>query len=84
MFWFKSNTTFPEDSCAGLHSASGRSSDCRTRGRKFDSQLGHITSVANDHEIISMVILPLSPIQEGQLSVTGICVCTKVLNPIED
>ena len=35
-------------------------SDCRSRGLKFESQLGNITFVEIDHEIISMVILPTS------------------------
>ena len=30
----------------------------------------------NDHEIFSMIILPLPLIQEGQLSVTGESMCT--------
>ena len=46
-------------------------SDCRSRGHKFESQLGHITFMAIDHEIISVVILHLQLIQKGQLSVTG-------------
>ena len=44
---------------AGLHSAVGCTSNCRFRGHKFESQLGHINSVEIDCEIISMVILPL-------------------------
>ena len=39
----------------------------RFRGRKFKSRLGHITSVEVDYKIMSMVILPLPLIQEGQL-----------------
>ena len=35
----------------------------------FESQVGHITSVETDHEIISMFILSLPLIQEEQLSV---------------
>ena len=46
-------------------------SDCRCRGRKFKSQLGYVTFVVIDHEIISMAIIPLPLIQERQLSVTG-------------
>ena len=43
----------------------------------FEPQLGNITFVEIDHEIISTVILPLPLIQEGQLSVTGKIICTK-------
>ena len=42
------------------------------------SQLSHITSIEIDHEIISMIILPLLLIQEGQLSVTGEYMYTKI------
>ena len=37
----------------------------------MESQPGHMTFIEIDHEIISMVILPIVPIQEGHLSVTG-------------
>ena len=43
-----------------------RVSDCISRGRKCESQLGHIIFIEIDHEIIFRIIL----IQEGQLSVT--------------
>ena len=56
------------DTSAGLHSVVRSGSDCRSRGDKFESQLGDITSMEMDHEIISKVILPLLLIQEGQLS----------------
>ena len=56
---------------ARLHSAVGSISDCRSRGHKLESQLGHITFVEFDNEIISMVFLSLPLIQEGLLSVTG-------------
>ena len=46
-------------------------SDCRSRGRKFESQLCHTTSVESDHYIISTVILHIQLFQEGQLSFTG-------------
>ena len=36
----------------------------------FESQLGHITYVEIDLEIISVAIFPLPLIEEGQLSVT--------------
>ena len=51
--------------------------DAEVITHKFESQLGHITLVEIDHEIISMTILPLLLIQEGQLSVTGASMCTK-------
>ena len=63
---------------AGLHSMVGSMSDCRSRDRKFESQLGHITSMETDHEIISMFIRPLPLIQEGQLSDTGEGMYTRV------
>ena len=37
-----------------------------------------------DHEIFSTVILSLSLIQEGQLSVSGKRMCTILVNCIED
>ena len=37
-----------------------------------------------DHEIFSMVILSLSLIQEGQLSVSGERMCTILVNRLED
>ena len=45
--------------------------DCRSRGRKFKSQLGRKTFVEIDHEIFSVVILSLPLIQEIQLSITS-------------
>ena len=45
-------------------------------GCKFKFQLGHIIFTEVDHEIISMVILPLVQFQEGQLSVTSKSLCT--------
>ena len=58
---------------AWFHLSTVRSaSDCRFEGHKFKSQLGHITSMENDHEMLSTVILSqAAQIQEGQLSVTG-------------
>ena len=38
-----------------------------TAGHKLEFMLGHVTFVELDHEIISMVILLLPLIQEGQL-----------------
>ena len=37
-----------------------------------------------DHEIISVIILSLSLIQEGQLSVSGERMCTILVNRLED
>ena len=42
------------------------------------------SSVEIDHEIFSTVILSLSQIQEGQLSVSGERMCTKLVNRLED
>ena len=42
---------------ATLHGAVGSLSDCRSKGRKLKSQLGHVTFAEIDHEIISTVIL---------------------------
>ena len=52
-------------SWAGLHSAVSRAPDCRSRGRKFESQLDHIIFVEIDHEIISIAILSLLLIQDS-------------------
>ena len=40
--------------------------------------------VEMDHEIFSVVILSLSLIQEGQLSVSGERMCTILVNRLED
>ena len=48
------STQIPED--AGLNSTIGSTSDCRSRGCKFEPKLGHIAFVETDHEIISMAI----------------------------
>ena len=45
-------------------------------GSQVYFQLGYITFVEIDHEIISVDILPLLLIQEGQLSVTDESMCT--------
>ena len=39
-----------------LSNTVGGASDCRPRGRKFESQLGHIPTMEIDHAIISTVI----------------------------
>ena len=59
-----------------FHSTVSSMSDWRSRGHKFKSQLGRITFLKIDLEIISMVLLPLLLIQEGQLSVTDESMCT--------
>ena len=51
-------------------------SDCRSRGHELEPELGHITLMEVDHRIISMVILSLLLIYEGQLSITGESMCT--------
>ena len=48
---------------AQLHRAVSSTSDSRSEVQKFKSQLGHITLVKIDHEIISAVIFPLLLIQ---------------------
>ena len=50
-------------------SAVDSASDCRSRGRKFDTQLYNFRET--DNEILSTVFPSLSLIQEEQLSVTG-------------
>ena len=39
-----------------FHSAIGSASGCRCKGRRFEIQLGHLTFVEIDNEIISSVI----------------------------
>ena len=58
---------------AGLHNPVGSTFCWRCRDCKFRQ----ITFMQIDHEIISMVILPLPRIQGGQFSVTGksTCIC---------
>ena len=50
---------------AGPRSAVGRAPDSQARGHGLDTRSGHILSF----------LLPL--LQEGQLSVTGVSMCTK-------
>ena len=60
-------------------------SDWRPGGRGFNPRRGRQHSfVEIDHEIFSMVILPLPLIQEGQLSVSGERMCTILVNRLED
>ena len=55
-----------------------------TEGREFESQLGHVTSVEIDHEIISTVILPLRWFKKGSYQLLA-KVCAQVLiNRLED
>ena len=61
---------------AGLPSAVGSGSDWESRDSWFEPRPGHIF-VEIYHEIISMVILPLPLIQEGQVSLSGKSICTK-------
>ena len=46
-------------------------------GREFEPQPGHTIFREIGHEIISLAILSLPPIQVGQLLVTGGSLCTK-------
>ena len=55
----------------GPPSTVGSESDCESRGRLIEPQSGHILTLRFGHENISMTILSLPLIQEGQLSVTG-------------
>ena len=60
----------------------GSESECRSRVRKFESQLGHITFLEINH-VVSTVILHLQLIKK--MSVTGENMCTRVLiNRLED
>ena len=60
-------------------------SDLRPGGRGFNPHRGRQHSFAEiDHEIFSTVILSISLIQEGQLSVSGERMCTLLVNRLED
>ena len=60
-------------------------SDWRPGGRGFNPRRGRQHSfVEIDREIFSMVILYLTLIQEGQLSVSGKRMCTILVNSLED
>ena len=60
-------------------------SDWRLGGRRFKPRRGRQHSfVEIDREIFSTVILSLLLIQEGQLSVSGERMCTKLVNRLED
>ena len=60
-------------------------SDWRPGGWWFNPRRGPQHSfVEIDHEIFPTVILSLSLIQEGQLSVSGERICTILVNHLED
>ena len=60
-------------------------SDWRPGGRGFNPRRGRQHSfVEIDHEIISTVIRSLPLLQEGQLSVSGVRMCTILVNRLED
>ena len=60
-------------------------SDWRPRGRWFNPHRGRQHSFMEiDHQIFSTVILSLSLIQEGQLSVAGERMCTLLVKRLED
>ena len=60
-------------------------SDWRPGGRRFNPRRGRQHSfVEIDHEIFSMVILSHPLIQEGELSVSGVRMCTILVNRLED
>ena len=57
----------------------------RPGGWGFNPRRGrHHSFVEIDHEIFSTIILSLSLIQEGQLSVSGKIMCTILVNRLED
>ena len=56
--------------------------NCASLSCKFDFQLGHLTFVEIDHEVLSTVILPLPGIQVGSCQLLGkVCV---IVNFLED
>ena len=60
-------------------------SDWRPGGRGFNPRRGRQHSFMEiNHEIFSTVILSLPLIQEGQLSVSGERMCTRLVNHLED
>ena len=56
-----------------FHNAVGSVSDCKARGPKFESQLGHVTFVDIDHAVVPTINPPHPLIQEGQLSSETMC-----------
>ena len=70
---------------AGLGGSVDDPSDWRPGGHGFNPCRGQQHSfVEIDHEVFSIVILSLPPIQEGQLSVSGERMCTILVNHLED
>ena len=63
-------------------SSIGRVYAWHASGPEFDPYVQHILSWRLGHENISTAILPLSLIQEEQLSVTGERMCIKLLLPV--
>ena len=60
-------------------------SDWRPGGRGFNPRRGRLLSfVEINHEIFSTVILSPPLIQEGQLSVSGERMCTRLVNRSEE
>ena len=47
--------------------------------REIEAQLGQVTLVEIDHEIISKAVFPLLLIQDKQLSITDECMCTSTV-----
>ena len=74
MIIWPASTLYTNKVCSAVDSTS----DCRCRDREFEPKLSHITFVEVDHEIISVVIIPLQLIQERQLSVNdkNMCIST--------
>ena len=67
---------------AGLHRTASSASDFRSRDCEFKPQLGHISFVEIDREIISTVILSVLLIQ-GQLLVSWKYVYRVLVNCLE-
>ena len=74
---FKLVSKMPQKLCTGRGSSIGSEFAWHASGPKFDPHVRHILSWRLGHENISTAILPLSLIQEEQLSVTGERMCTK-------
>ena len=64
---------------AGFHSAVDSASGCRSRGRKFESQLIHITFMEYDNEIISKILILSLPLFQ---KVTSESKCTSTGKPL--
>ena len=56
-----------QNKLAGLHTAVGSTLTADSKVSRLNPQLGHITFMMIEQEIISTVILPILLIQEGQL-----------------